>query len=423
MKTALRFTPEFWSWIEKNRNQNVNKLRLAYGKEKTLQGIDVQQAITQIECRQRFGKKISRTLELFPHFYFPDILSGEQATSDLLARFHAQLFNSDDFVVDLTSGLGIDCFHIARQVRKITAIERDNAKAVALKYNAEGLNLNNITVIDGDCRDIVMHIEEGVGQNAAFIDPARRNPMNGNRIFALSECEPDVQEIIPLLKERNFVKLVIKASPMLDISQTFSEIQCARDIFAIGTTTECKELVICCDLTNTHLSPAKIHAVTVHSDNTFSDFSFTKDDETNALPIFSDKAPQKGDLLYVPFPSTMKAAPVKLLSQHFSLYKFHNNTHLYYSNSGNIRKDFPGEILIIEDVISWQSKNLKRFKNLYPNVSVSVRNFGMTAQTLSSRLGVKEGGNSGLRLFGVGLGDNHTDRLLIVTRAMQTYPK
>lgn len=409
--SLLSYTsPQFWEWVESHKGYDATQLRLASHKESD---IDIPAAITQVDCRRRFGKKLAETLREFPHFYFPDTLSGEQATSDLLATFHKHFVQPDDNLVDLTAGLGIDLLHLARKVRQATAIERQKDLCQALEYNAKGLGISNLDVVNGDCSNIE------VSGTVAFIDPARR-AHDGHRVFGFSECEPDLLSLLPKLRN-NFTRLIVKASPMLDISRTISDLAPhVTDIYVLGTTTECKELIVLMDFNNTaRKSEPTIHAVTINANGSSIQYSFTRSEEAEAQPIKSSCQAVRGDIIYLPYPATMKAAPVKLLSSTFSLMKFHINTHLYYGTSSSIRWDFPGEKLEIIEIIPWQSKNLKRLKNKYPNVSVSVRNFGMTAEALRNKLGVREGGKDNLRLFGIGLGgDAHTDRLLVVGRPL-----
>lgn len=407
--SKLEHSKTFWDWVRNHAGDDVSRLRLSSVKE----DFDIAEAITQIECRQRFGKKLADTLSRFSDFFFPSTLSGEQATGDLAASFHSRLVNPDDTLVDLTSGLGIDVLHLARVVSRATAVERNPALCDALKYNAEGLNIRNIDVVSGDCRVLAETLKGSV----AFIDPARRAD-DGSRVFSLAECEPDVVAMLPTLAQ-NFGRLIVKASPMLDIAHTVSLLEGTREVYAIGTPTECKELVITVDLSTSQTAQVKINAVTLFPDGRILEFPFTKEEEDSAVSIQSDKGPRKGDILYVPYPATMKAAPVRILSQRFGLYKFHPNTHLYFGAPNQREDGFPGEQLEIIDVIPWQSKNIKRFKSTYPKIAVSVRNFGMSADALRTKLGVREGGSTGLRLFGIGLGNSHTDRLLIVAQPLK----
>ena len=78
---------EFFEWVRTHIADNPSALRLKYSR--CNDGFDYEAAITQIECRRKFGKKLAATLTAFPDFYFPSVLSGEQATADVVAQFHA----------------------------------------------------------------------------------------------------------------------------------------------------------------------------------------------------------------------------------------------------------------------------------------------------------------------------------------------
>ena len=76
-------TEREFAWVEAHISDRPDALRLAvHGRS---DGIDYEAAITQIECRRKFAAKLQQTLAAFPRFYFPSVLAGEQATSDLLA--------------------------------------------------------------------------------------------------------------------------------------------------------------------------------------------------------------------------------------------------------------------------------------------------------------------------------------------------
>lgn len=406
MPDPKTLTPEFWKWVESHQNDDPLKLRLSAKKHPD---IDIDAAITQIDCRKRFGKKLKRTLEEFPQFYFPSTLAGEQATGDLLAGYHTRFVRPDDILVDFTAGLGIDVTHLSRGVLRAFAVERQPMLAESLGYNADGLGIRNLEVIGDDCTAAVDTLKGTV----AFIDPARR-ATDGKRVFGFADCQPDVLSLMPKIKS-NFSRLIIKASPMLDITQTLSEIDSVTDIYVLGTPTECKELVVLADFSrgSGDVEPT-IHAVTL-TEAAETEFDYRRSEEAATEITYDRCGLTPGDILYEPFPATVKAGGVKLLARRYGIKKFHGNTHLYYGPEAEVREDFPGEKLRIVAVIPWMSKNLKRFRETYPNVKVSVRNFGMTADELRKKLGVRESGADCPRLFGVGLGQTHTDRLLIVT--------
>ena len=393
---------EFWEFVRLHQNEDPARLRLSAHTFRDVT-FDISAAILQIDARKRFAKKLSQTLALFPKFYFPDLLAGEQSTGDAAACYHINFIPEKTSLVDMTAGLGIDLTHLARKASSAVGVERREHLAEILRWNAAGLGLSNVEVLEGDSVELLDTLPKA---DTVFIDPARR-ASDGSRVFGLSDCEPDVTSLLPSLKEK-YNRLVIKASPMLDIAQTIKDLRGTTNIYILGTPTECKELDAIVDLNPDADVEPRIHAVTLNNDGKPVEFTFTRAEEAEA-PVPKTKTPEKGHFLYVPAPAVMKAAPIKLLAEKFGVDKLANNTHLYTSTC---KREFPGETLEITEVIQWQSKNIKRLKTRYPQISVSTRNFGMSADALRSKLGVKDGGNE--RLFGVTTADDK--RLLLVCR-------
>ena len=89
--------------------------------------------ILQQECRRRASRKLAATL-LCPDFRFPTSLSAEQCTSDEIARIHADMVQPGASVLDMTCGLGIDAFHIARRASSVIAIDINHDVAGAVGH-------------------------------------------------------------------------------------------------------------------------------------------------------------------------------------------------------------------------------------------------------------------------------------------------
>lgn len=370
---------EFWEWVYHNINDDVLSLRLRnHGKDEWIDA-----AITQIECRRRCNRKLTDTLKC-RHFVFPSTLSAEQCTSEILADFHAGLVDDCANVLDMTCGLGIDTFHIARKASSVTAVELNSDTAEAAAHNAKALSLSNVTILHGDSTSYLKECDKRF--DTIFIDPARRGDA-GQRLFALSDCRPDVTALLPDISA-HCRKLIVKASPMLDVTHTLRELPMTRDIYIVGNTRECKELVSVVDFTN------ETNDVTIHAWTSGDDFSYTLSQESEAAVEFG--VPEDGWYLYEPYPAIMKCAPYKLLSSRFGVKKLHPNTHLYTSSSPVDM--FPGERWKIERVIPFASSELKRFSRKYPQINVAVRNFGWSADKLKAKLKVKDGGDK--RLIG-----------------------
>lgn len=393
----------FRQFIADNSGANPSELRLKYHANdgKT----DYAFAITQIECRRKYARKLHDTLSRADNFLFGSELSGEQCTSDNIAKLHADIIDATgSTVVDFTAGLGIDAMHIARKAAVVTAIERQPLLAELLAHNARDLGIDNINIVCGDCTRLLA--DGALHGDIAFIDPARR-ASDGSRVFALGQCMPSVTDMADGFRS-NFKMLYIKMSPMLDIARTVSELgDGVTDIYAIGTQTECLELFAGQELGAYCHDNTLIHSVTVTSENGYNEMTFDPDDERDA-PIPVTGTPRIGDYVYEPHPAVTKAGAFKLFANRYSLKKLQNNTHIYFSDKfcpeadANIRK--------VTDVIPWQSKNLKRLKSRYPMLDIAVRNFGMSAEALRAKLGVKPATSP--RLLGVT--DRNGNRLLLI---------
>lgn len=350
--------------------------------------------ILQMEMRYKHAAKFRHTLSCTA-FEFPDTLSAEQATADEIAEIHTRLVADDDTVLDMTCGLGIDAFHMARRAASVTACELKPALAVAARSNAAALGLVNVTVIEGDstawlaASDTIFDI--------IFIDPARRDA-SGGRVYALSDCQPDITSLLPLLRSR-CRRLVVKASPMLDVSRTVADLGGDADIMLTGTPSECKELLAIMPGSN------RITAVTVGAP----EFSFTAAEERAATPLYAPPVP--GQTLHEPYPTVMKSGALKLLACRFGLAKAAPDTHLY---CGVPAEGFPGHTYAIEAVWPFDKRGIRSVVALTGGrAEVAVRNFGLTAEALRKRLRLDSDGGP-WRVYG--LRDAVGRRLIAVCR-------
>lgn len=405
----MDYTKEFFDWVREHSSADPAALRLKYaGKTGDM---DFATAITQIECRRKFGRKLADTLAAFPDFFFPSTLAGEQASSDILAEYHTSMVPQGLSAVDFTAGLGIDALHMARRAASVVAVERNEALVDALRYNARGLHVESVVEpVCADCVDFIDScIAEGRRFDIGFIDPARRSA-DGGRLFALADCSPDVVSLLPKIS-RICRMAVIKASPMLDISHTAAALSVKpRMIAAAGTTTECKELVVMIVFDSPEPAHTMIEGVTLLPDNSVT-FVFNADMESGAPDIPVEPAVKAGDVICEPYPAVMKSGASRILAKTFGLRGFHDNTKLYYASAPV--ESFPGTMWTVTEVLPYASSVIKRFKSKYPAISIVTRNFGMTADALRKRLAVREAPGD-LRLFAVT--DARADKLLIVTR-------
>ena len=391
----MEVNDEYFKWVDDHRGEDANVLRLKYAGKAT--GFDAESAILQVGCRKKYARKFPRLLGAGSRFVFPTGLSAEQASSEDAADFHASLVDAGGRVCDLTAGLGIDAMALARVSESVTAYERQPLLAEALRHNLEATATENVRVVCGDSREALeaMTAEaEATGQrpfDAMFIDPARRAG-DGGRIFALEDCEPDVTALLPQLSKL-CRRLVVKASPMLDASSVAVSVApyVPSRVIALGTSTECKELVVVIDF-DRPAAETLTEAVTAGGR---ASFAYKADEERDCAKPEVCAEVKAGAFLFEPYPAAMKAGGFKLMAAASGLMMLHANTRLFYSES--LPELFPGEAFRVKEVMEWSSGNIKRFRRRYERINVTARNFGISAEEVRKKLGVRDGGE--LRLF------------------------
>lgn len=397
---------EMQRWIELHAADDPVRLRLRHHGDEELAF-----AITQIECRRKAGNRFPVALAS-REFMFPTGLSAEQATSEALACIHADIagYQSGSTHLDLTCGLGMDAFEAARRGARVTAIDINPEVADAARHNAEALGLGDgFEVICGDSASWIR--DTGRRFDTIFIDPARRGK-GGRRLTAIAECSPDVTVLMPRLLQLA-PEIIIKASPMLDLTALASELNAAcgaeggvTRIIAIGTARECKEVVAV--IGRQAAGHYRTEAITALPDRATPSVFMPATDLPQA-PVL-EGLPDIGEYLYEPYPAVMKtAAWGALAALSTSLRQLHPNTHLFVADSEV--NDFPGTPMRIERVEQLSDKALKSIAREWPKINVATRNFIISAPELAKRLRIKEGGTA--RLYGVRSGASGTLALIV----------
>lgn len=386
--------PQFLDFINSNINADTNALRLKNFKDLSF---DAKFAILQIDCKNRIQKKLP---EIFENklFLFPNILSTEQCTAQEIAKFHSTLFESNECILDMTAGLCIDSYYISQKVKSVTSLEINPETAVLSQFNMANL-AKNITVLNKDCKDFIT--ETNLNFTSVFIDPARRGD-NNKRLFGLADCQPNIIDLIPLLRDKAKT-LIIKASPMIDIIQSIENLNhCVTDIWVVSINNECKELLFKVDLHCSKKLTPNIHTLNYERDKVQTLSSST----INSRSV--NTIPECGMYLYEPNKCIMKAKIFDTLEAVYNVSPIHKNSHLFLST--NLIVDFPGRCFVIEDIIPFKSNEIKHFKNKHPQINVSVRNFKLTAEELKNKLKIKDGGEKYL----FGSTDCYNNAILII---------
>ena len=324
--------------------------------------------LQQVEGRQRTCDKLPTFAEI-DDWWYPVRLSCEQCSSEITARYKASLLPKTPFtLIDLTGGYGVDTFFMSERATQAHYVERNEELCRIASHNF-GLTRPQLQIHHADA---ICFLEQMPSCDVIYLDPARRD-QNGGKVFRLEDCEPNVVELLPTLTAKS-KQLMVKLSPMLDITQALRSLPMSFDVHIVAVKNEVKEVL----LVQTTLEPT-IHAVNL-SPTTQQTFSFTQEEEKQT-PLISHSSLITPPYLYEPNAAIIKAGAFKLVAQRYGLYKMAPNTHLYLSDQ--LIEDFPGRVWQILEI------NPKYMKQI-PGANILTRNYPLTPEQLRKKLKIKD---------------------------------
>ncbi|MDR0811043.1 MAG: class I SAM-dependent methyltransferase [Paludibacter sp.] len=329
---------------------------------------------------QKFIKKLP-TFFANKDIVFPSSVSLEQASSEITAQYKARLLRGNSFA-DLTSGFGVDCFFIAKNFKSAFYVEKNEELCRCAENNFRILNSENIKIINASAENFLVEMPP---VDAIFLDPSRRNN-SGARVAFLADCQPNVAELLPLLKQKS-AKILLKLAPMLDISKALADLQGTRVVHVISVENECREILF--EIGQEENPEIEIKTVNFAKNNVVQYFDFQRDKEREMEAIF---ARQIEKYLYEPNASIMKAGGFKTVAQRFDIRKLDVNTHLYTSD--NLIENFAGRIFAVQNTLESSRQTYKMLKTNYRQANIAVRNYPSTVAEIRRKTGIKDGGET-----------------------------
>ena len=361
-------------FIESHLKDDVRQLAL----QKFPDDVDKMLVLNQIEARQLLSKKVPSWASN-PDLLFPKHLSIEQCSSELTAKYKASIIEDGDTFVDLTGGLGIDSYFLSDKFKTSSYVENQKELCELAEHNF-GVLGRKINVVNSDAETF---LSKNQNFDLVFIDPARRDVYN-RKMVSLHDCSPDVVDLQNILL-KNSKNILIKTSPMLDISLITNELRNISEIHIVSVKNECKEILI-------KIEPGfdgeiKYFCVNFVGNDFKSSqsFEFSESSENSAVSTFATTIKR---YLYEPNASLMKSGAFKLISQRFGIEKLHVNSHLYTSD--NLVSDFPGRIFEVVGFAPFNKKIKKELLYDITEASVAIRNFPLSANELRKNLNLKE---------------------------------
>jgi hypothetical protein len=354
-------------------------------KSKQILGVPSSWIAAQIKARKKAAYKLP-SYHKTKGIVYPPSLNLEQSSSEATARFKTYVISkwitSRKKFCDLTGGFGVDSYFVSL-LFPYTDLSEPNENLVKLaKHNHQLLKSGNIHYHIKSALDFM--INSGKHYDLIYVDPSRRTGSQ-KKVFMFSDCEPDVVASSEELY-RHTDRLIIKASPLLDIQQGVKDLGYVTRVLVVSIDNECKELLFLCD--KKAVGEAVVECYNLQNNFTARKipgaFEFRFSEERAVNVSFSD--PLK--FIYEPNASIMKGGAFKSIAAEYRLLKLAANTHLYTSDE--LGEDFPGKVFQVSSFV----KPDKHLRKIFPGekANIALRNYPMSVEELKKKTGLKEGG-------------------------------
>lgn len=376
LKSMTLPTPELKNFIRTHLSDDTDKLLLNADRYEIR---DLPFAVDQILARRQIKEKLPSWYTNYD-LVFPSRLSAEQCSSEVTARYKQELICGTE-VCDLTGGLGIDSWYLSQKARKLTYVERFPEYCKIAGHNFQVLGAGNIQVVQADVREIIPILSA----DTFYVDPARRSAGN-KRLFALSECEPDILALKRSLLEKS-LRLIIKISPMADLTETLHLLPETTEIHILAVKNECKEILFVLGPEPAEPTKTKITAVNYTDREKRQVFSYLREEEKESTFRPAERVKH---YLYEPNAALLKSGAFKSVAYRYKVEKLHLNSHLYTSDEKV--EDFPGRIFEVKNQYEFSGKKLKQLGKMIPQANITVRNFPITVDVIRKNSGIAEGG-------------------------------
>ena len=376
--------------------------------------------VQQEEGRARLRDKLPTLVEQ-ADWWFPPRLACEQCSSELTATYKAALIRQHyapspcgegrgGSFIDLTGGYGIDSFYLSAFATEAHYVEQDPELCRIAAHNfartRPHLQVHNTTA-----EEFLRTLPDANKENNVliYLDPARRDT-HGGKVFRIEDCTPNIIDLLPLLQQKSTV-LMIKLSPMLDITAALRSLGEGWQVHVVAVRNEVKELLFIRNSLPSALNslpstlnpqPSTLTAANYVHDH-WQTLTFTLQQEQEAQVSYWNLQ-HTPRYLYEPNAAILKAAAFRFVSEGFRLAKLAPNTHLYAAD--HLLTDFPGRVWeVIAPLTSSMLKHLPETLQ-EQGASILTRNYPLSPDQLRKKLKLRDSATQ--TIIGVRVADKPT---------------
>ncbi|MBQ0016275.1 MAG: hypothetical protein KBT04_04775 [Bacteroidales bacterium] len=370
-----------------NTHANDDPNRLCLWQER-YPDIDLGKVAQQLEGRKQAKTKWPWLADINSYWY-PPRLNREQSSSEATARYKSEtLIPIGCKLIDLTGGMGIDCALSAPRCSQVDYIDINPELCENMAYNCQVLGLRNVRC---HCADSIEWIEQqqldsNIQPTVIYVDPARRDA-RGNRVAAFEDSIPNILPRLAMIMG-HCDKLIIKASPMIDIAAARKELSnYLTEIHIVALHNECKEILFVCQQ-----QPRYPYDSITCVDLPRQPITF--DHATDAC-IPTHYCNMLAQYLYEPNAALMKSGLYHSIGQQYAVEEIDRNSHLY--THPDLIKDFPGRIFQVIQEVKLNAKSVRQVMTAMGDsgscAHVITRNYPAAAAVLQKQLKLREGGS------------------------------
>lgn len=330
--------------------------------------------VQQLEAKKKCAKKLPLWHNT-PKIYYPKKLHIEQTSSEITARFKANLIGGE-MLLDLTTGLGVDAYYFSKKFHRLILCEINEELSLITKYNLELLGILNAIVLSKDGIALLKNTKEHF--DWIYADPARRHESKG-KVFKLADCSPNIPENLDLLYKKTR-HILIKTSPLLDLSIGIKELSGVKIIHILAVNNEVKELLWL--LEKDYSQEIQIICTNIKKE-TEEVFEFSIKEETDASSVLSTPL----SYLYEPNSAILKGGAFRSIGQRFQLKKLQEHTHLFTSDE---LVEFPGRVFKILAIHPYHKK-IAQIMGL-SKANITIRNFPESVDKIRKKTKIQDGG-------------------------------
>ena len=364
------------NFVEKHLNDDINSLAFKY---KSIDQTDFNINLV-LESLSSIKKGSYKLPNLISNYCWLPTKSYEQASSELTAYYKSLLFKGNS-VIDLCGGLGVDDIAFSKVFSTVVSLDSDEELNEIVKYNFKKIGINHIERITVFAEDFLAY--NSSKYDLVYIDADRRSAANSKK-FILSDCTPNIIELLPQLKLITN-QLLIKLSPMVDLNYCKSEIENIKEIHVVSLKNEVKEVLLLVDFSIN--DSTLIKAINIINEQNIQEFS-----ELNSFDIETNESIEKV-FFYEPNASIIKANLSTNYAQSLGLKMIALNSNFFVGHE--LIENFFGRSFKIVESFPFSKSMLKSYlkNNGISKANISKRNFPINEAEIAKQFDLKTGGD------------------------------